>query len=313
MESRERFAYVNGELIPESRASVSIFDSAIMTGDTVTESTRTFNHAPYKLREHIERLIRSARAAYMELPWVADDLERITLEFMDVNADLYARGEDRWITHNLSRGPSVTTPPELRAGLGFGQPTLMIFESPMKDVAGSWAEDYRQGVHAVTPTTRLQPAQSLDPKIKNRSRLAYNLGVFQARTVDPRAVVLMLDTDGNVAESNAANFAIVTRGKIRTPTTRNVLPGISRATVLELASELGIPAVEEDIQLYDVLTADEAFFTSTPYCLMPCTKINTRRIGDGLPGPITARLLEAWGRQVGVDLLRQAEALATSA
>ncbi len=310
---QERLAYINGDLMPESGARISIFDSSIMTGDTLTESTRTFLHVPYKLREHIDRLLRSARAAYMTLPWSADELERITLKYMEVNAGNYGPTEDRWITHNLSRGPSVTTPPELRSAMGFGQPTLMIFESPLKDVAASWADDYRLGVHAVTPATRLQPAQTLDPKIKNRSRLAYNLGQFQARELDPKAYVLMMDTHGNIAENNAANFAIVTRGRIRTPTTRNILPGISRATVLELAAELGIPAVEEDIQLYDVLTADEAFFTSTPYCLMPCTKINNRPIGDGLPGPITRRLLDEWGRKVGVDLIQQAESIAAPA
>jgi branched-chain amino acid aminotransferase len=89
------------------------------------------------------------------------------------------------------------------------------------------------------------------------------------------------------------------------PTTRNILPGISRATVIELCARLGIPFVERDFQVYNVMNADEAFVSSTPYCLMPVTRINGAPIGDGHPGPIGRQLLVAWSDLVGIDIARQ--------
>ena len=120
------------------------------------------------------------------------------------------------------------------------------------------------------------------------------------------AIASCTDINGNITENKGGNFFIVTDGTLRTPTTHSVLAGVSRQTVLELAASLGIPAVEEDIQLYDVETADEAFFTSTPYSLLPATRINGITIGDGVPGPISKRLLAAWSELVGVDIVAQA-------
>jgi branched-chain amino acid aminotransferase len=98
---------------------------------------------------------------------------------------------------------------------------------------------------------------------------------------------------------------MVERGTIVSPTPVNILPGVSRATVIDLAGKLGIPFVERDIQVFGVMNADEAFATSTPYCLMPVTKINGVPIGDGKPGPMFRRLLEAWSQEVGVDIGKQ--------
>jgi branched-chain amino acid aminotransferase len=133
----------------------------------------------------------------------------------------------------------------------------------------------------------------------------YYLADREARLVDPEASALLLDLDGNVTETNAANFSFVEGGAIVSPTTRNTLPGISRATVFELAAQLGIDFVERDSQPYQAINADEAFLTSTPYCMMPVTKINGIPIGDGKPGPIFRRLLDAWSKLVGVDIERQ--------
>src|SRR5262249_51234112 len=116
---------------------------------------------------------------------------------------------------------------------------------------------------------------------------------------------LLLDLDGNVTETSAANFLIVERGTIVSPTLNNTLPGISRATVIELADKMGIPFVERDFQVFNAINAEEAFLSSTPYCLMPVTRINGIPIGDGTPGPIYRRLIEAWSKEVGLDIRRQ--------
>jgi branched-chain amino acid aminotransferase len=168
-----------------------------------------------------------------------------------------------------------------------------------------WADKIQNGVHVVTPSIRHVPPQCYDPKVKYRSRMHYFLADQEARLVDPDAVALLLDLDGNVTETSGANFLIVERGTIVSPTLRNTLPGVSRSVVIELASRLGIPFVERDIQVYNVINADEAFTASTPYCLMPVTKINGVAIGDGKPGTVFHRLIAAWSEDVGVDIVGQ--------
>jgi len=115
----------------------------------------------------------------------------------------------------------------------------------------------------------------------------------------------LLDLDGNVTEFSGGNILIVKDGTIISPTLRNILPGISRQTVIELAGELGIPFAEKDFQVYDVINADEAFESTTPFCLMPVTRINAVPIGDGKPGPLCSKLLEVWSDKVGVDIVGQ--------
>jgi branched-chain amino acid aminotransferase len=163
----------------------------------------------------------------------------------------------------------------------------------------------RDGAHVVTPSIRHVPPQCFDPKMKYRSRMHFFLADHEARLVDPEAAALLLDLDGNVTETSGANFLIVERGTIISPTLRNILPGISRQSVIELAARLDIPFVERDIQVHSVMNADEAFLTSTPFCLMPVTRINGVGIADGQPGPMYRRLTEAWSEAVGVEIMGQ--------
>jgi branched-chain amino acid aminotransferase len=141
--------------------------------------------------------------------------------------------------------------------------------------------------------------------MKYRSRMHYYLADKEAQMVDPEAMALLLDLNGNLTETSSSNFLIVERGTIVSPTTTNTLPGISRAVVIELAGKLGIPFVERDLQVCNAINADEAFTSSTPYCLMPVTRINGVPIADGKPGPIFRRIIEAWSREVGVDIEEQ--------
>jgi branched-chain amino acid aminotransferase len=166
----------------------------------------------------------------------------------------------------------------------------------------------REGAHLVTPSVRQVPPQCWDPGMKCRSRMHYYLADLEARQVDPEASALLLDLDGNVTETSAANFLILEQGTLRSPTTRNTLAGISRQTVIELAAQLGIPFAECELQLLSALIADEAFLSSTPYCLMPVTRINGQPIGNGRPGPVYRRLMAAWSAAVGLDIEGQIQA-----
>ncbi len=299
--TQQRRVYLSGKMVPESEAKISIFDSAVMLGDSLTESTRTFRHQPFRLDDHIKRLFRSLKVARVDPGLSPVELTRVTLEVLDANRSFMGPDDDCWIVHNISRGlmkpgPSVSQQ---------NSATIMIFTSPM-DLRG-WARYYTEGCHAVTSLSRAIPAQSLDARIKNRSRLSYTLADTEARLIDPDAQCILLDIHGNVSENKGGNVFAVMDGQLRTPSTDNCLAGISRQTALELAAELQIPVREMPLQPYDLYTADEVFFTSTPYCIMPATKFNGLPVADGQVGSITKQLLTAWSQRVGVDIVAQAQ------
>ena len=298
---QQRQVYLTGKMVPENEAMISIFDSAVMLGDCLTESTRTFRHQPFRLEDHITRLYKSLKVCRVNPGLTPAEMTRVTLEVLEANRALMGPDDDCWIVHNISRGllkpgpsPSQTNPA-----------TVMIFTSHM-DLRG-WARYYTEGCHAVTSFSRAIPAQSLDARIKNRSRLFYTLADTEARLVDPDAQVIILDVDGNVSENKGGNVCAVIDGVLTTPSTDNCLAGISRQTVLELAAEIGIAVRETHLQTYDLYTADELFFTSTPYCIMPASKFNGLPIADGQVGPVTKKLLAAWSKHVGMDIVAQAQ------
>lgn len=296
-----RQVYLSGHLVPESEARISIFDSAVMLGDSITESTRTFGHSPFRLTDHIQRLFRSLKVARIDCGHTPKEVTEITLSTLEANLPLMDKGDDCWIVHNISRGLLKHGPSPSQSNSA----TIMIFTDHL-DLRG-WARYYTEGCHAVTAMSRAVPAQSLDARIKNRSRLSYTLADAEARLVDPEAQVVILDTDGYVSENKGGNIFAFVDGELRTPTSENCLAGVSRQTVLDLAKELGIPSRECRVQPYDLYTADEMFFTSTPYCMMPATKFNGVPVGDGQVGPVTQQLLTAWSEMVGVDIVVQAQ------
>ncbi len=297
----QRQVYLSGKIVPESEAKISIFDSAVMLGDSLTESTRTFLHLPFRLDEHLTRLYRSLKVSRVDPGLSLGELKRITLDVLDVNLSRMGTDDDCWIVHNISRGLMKPGPSSSQTNAA----TVMIFTNHM-DLRG-WARYYTEGCHAVTSMSRAVPAQSLDARIKNRSRLFYTLADTEARLMDPDAQCVILDVDGYVSENKGGNLFAVIDGELVTPTTENCLAGISRRTALELADKIGIPIREARLQVYDFYTADEVFFTSTPYCIMPATKFNGLPVGDGKVGPVTNRLLAAWSALVGMDIVAQAQ------
>lgn len=298
----KHLVYINGEMFPPDEAKISVFDSAVTLGDTMTESTRTFGHEPFKLERHVERLYKSLKVGRINPGLTPQEMTDITLEVAKRNLPHVPANEDVWIVHNISRGAGALAadPTQQRSPA-----TVIIHTAPL--ILSDWAGFYTEGCHAVTPFSRAIPTQSLDARIKNRSRLAYTLAEAEVKLVDPAAQSVILDTDGNVTENKGGNFFIYADGALKTPHARGALAGISRETALELAEGLGIDTQVTDFQPYDIYTADEAFFTSTPYCIMPATKFNGLPVGDGKVGPVTRRLLEAWSEVVGLDIVAQGQ------
>lgn len=298
MSSRQ--VYISGELVPEEEAKISIFDSAVTLGDTVTESTRTFAHQPFKLDRHIERLYLSLKVTRIDPGCDPEEMKRITLDLLETNLPQLGPEEDFWIVHNISRGMYVPGPdPTVQHSVA----TVMINNAPL-DLRG-WAPYYEAGCHGVTAMSRMPSSQAVDARVKNRSRMAYTLAEMEVKLVDPKAQGVILDIDGNVAENKGGNIFAVNDGVLRTPPAQNSLAGVSRETVLELADGLGITTQQTDLQPYDLYTADELFFTSTPYCIMPATKFNGLPVGEGKVGPIAKQILAAWSELVGMDIVAQ--------
>lgn len=298
----EPLVYLNGRTVPFSQAHVKIYDAGIVLGATVTEMTRTVRHHPWRLEQHLDRLFRSLRYTRMPLGLSKDELAAVSLELVAHNAKLIDADDELGLIQFVTAGEYATY-----AGSADGAvrttPTVCAhtFVMPFE----LWARKMQHGAHVVTPSIRHVPPQCYDPKMKYRSRMHCYLADQEAHRVDPDASALLLDLDGNVTETSGANFLIVEKGTVVSPTTRNTLPGVSRAMVIELCGKLGVPFLERDIQVFDVMNADEAFLTSTPFCVMPVTKINAAPVGDGKPGPTVRRLLAAWSQEIGLDIEKQ--------
>ncbi|MFO0916964.1 MAG: aminotransferase class IV [Planctomycetaceae bacterium] len=298
----EPLVFLNGKMLPASQAKLNIFDLGIVLGATVTEMTRTFRKQPYRVEDHVDRLFRSLRYTRMEIGLTRDQVLSATRELIAHNTSLIPDDEEIGVVHFVTPGEQPMYA-GAAAGTARTTPTVCIHSFPLP--FEFWASKLDTGVHVVTPSIRHVPPQCYDPKMKYRSRMHYYLADKEAQVGDPAAIALLLDLDGNVTETSGANFLMVEQGKIISPTLRNTLPGISRATVIDLAAKLGIPFIERDIQVFNVVNADEAFLSSTPYCLLPVTKINGVTIADGKPGPILKKLQSAWSDLVGLDIPKQ--------
>ena len=297
----ERLVYLSGDFVPESQAKISIFDAAVNLGHCVTDSSRTFHHEAFKLKAHIARLYQSLKVARIDPGLDPDEMYRITMNLLERNLQLYATTDDCWIVHNVSAGMSPLGPDPKQSSAA----TIMISNQPL-NLTG-WQKYYHVGCHAVTPFSRQIPSQSLDARIKNRSRMFYTLAEQEVKLVDPDAQSVILDTDGFVAENKGGNVFIAKDGVVKTPTSINGLAGITRQTTLEICHAQGIPFIETRLLPYDLYTADEVFFTSTPYCLMPATKFNGLHVGDGMVGPIAKQILRGWQELTGVNVVEQAD------
>ncbi len=200
----QHLVYVNGAMVQRDEAKISVFDSAVMLGDTVTESTRTFAHKPFKLEQHIARLYKSLKVTRINPGITPDEMLELSLRILEANLHLVDADEDCWLVHNISRGMSVAgADPTIQRSPA----TIIIFTSPM--ILTDWARFYVEGCHAVTPMSRAMPPQALDARIKNRSRMAYTLAEIEVKLVDPQAQGILLDLDGNIAENKGANFFIL--------------------------------------------------------------------------------------------------------
>jgi len=298
----EPIVFLNDRMVPASEARLQIYDGGIVLGATVTEMVRTFHHRLFRLEDHLKRLARSLKYVCFDIGTTRNKLAQLAYTLVEHNSQFIEPDDELGLIVFVTPGENAHY--AASAGVSARRtPTVCAHTFPL--AWGLWAHKMRVGTHLVTPSIRHVPPQCYDPKMKYRSRMHYYLADEEAKRVDPDASALLLDLDGNVTETSSANFLMVEDGVIVSPTLKNILPGISRAMVIELAATLDIPFAERDFQVFNAVNADEAFTTTTPICLMPVTRINAIPIGDGKPGPIYHRLLERWSHEVDLDIVRQ--------
>lgn len=277
-------AYLNGQFVPVDQIRLGLDDLGFLTGATVADRVRTYGGQPFRLRDHVERFVRSCESCRVPLTASIDDLDGIAQTTIASNRAIF-RGRDFMVIMFATPGNR-------------GLPTLCVHTSELD------TDHYRpvttNGARLVVPPTRHLPAECVPPSAKMRSRMFWWIAEQQVREVDPDASALLLDLNGHVTETALANFLIVRDGDVISPPRSTVLPGVSLQVVEELCHSLAIPFREQMLTLPDCLTADEALLTSTPFGVAGVSSINGRAIP--WPGPILRRLHDAWSNLVGVDI-----------
>ena len=271
--------HVDGELVPRSEARVSVFDSVVQGGDAVWEGLRVYDGRVFALDRHLDRLFASAHTLRFEGVPSRDEVRQAVVETLTANG-MYDQAHVRL---TLTRGPKVTSgmsPVLNRAGCCLI--VLAEWKPPIYDTAG---------IRLITSSVRRNSPATLDSKIHHNNLLNNILAKIEADVagVDD---ALMLDLQGFVAETNATNVFLVGSGAVVTPSSDAALPGITRAIVLELCGEAGLEAVERNVSLSEVYTADEVFTTGTMGEIAPVLEVDGRTIGPGAEGPITRRVRE---------------------
>ncbi|MEO2047124.1 MAG: aminotransferase class IV [Pirellulales bacterium] len=294
----EPIAYLKGQYVPASECVLPIYDLGIVLGASVTDFLRTFHQQAYRIEDHVQRFYRSCKYARITPPVPIAKSMAISEKLIATNSQLEPSAE-LGLVYYITAGENHTyagaagTPDTL-------QPTYVQHTFPLRFKL--WKTLFECGVNCITPAPRHWPPASLSSKIKHRNRLHMWIGQQEVQQIDPAAVPLFLDVDGNITETGGSNFVIYRNGEVISPRRHNILWGISLAVLKEILATMNIPMLEQDLQTYDVINAEEAWLPSTPYCLAPVTSLNGASIGDGVPGPMWREVLTRWSEIVGKDI-----------
>ena len=275
--NRDLLVNINGKLIHRDQGGISPFDSVVQGGDAVWEGLRVYQGRVFKLRQHLDRLIASARAlAFTDIPGHESLTEEIK---KTLAANKMFDGVHIRLT--LTRGVKITSGMDPR--LNRSGPTLIVLaehKAPVYD---------RRGLSLITSSVRRFPPDCLDPKIHHANLIQSILAKIEANAAGADDA-LMLDVRGFVAETNATHVFVVERGALATSRTVACPEGITRATVLEICQAEGIDSRVGEISLAEVYRADEMFCTGTMGEIAAVTEVDGRSIGTGEPGPLTERI-----------------------
>jgi branched-chain amino acid aminotransferase len=275
-----RLIYLNGKMVPEQEAVISVFDHGFLYGYGVFEGIRAYNGKVFRLVEHIRRLYESAHSILLPISLNQEEMIQAVVDTVNAN-----KLKDAYIRLVISRGVG-----------DLGMDPRKCKESQVIIIADKIAlypkELYDKGLDVITVATRRNIADALEPKIKS---LNY-LNNIHAKIEANRAGVLealMLTNQGYICEGTGDNIFIFRRGELLTPPPYlGILEGITREAIIGLAQEAEIPLREIPFTRHDLYVSDECFLTGTAAEVIPVIEVDQRVIGSGKPGPVTRRLMK---------------------
>ena len=281
-DQREFLTYVNGQVMPYSQALPELQRINVRSAGGYYDSARTFGGRPFQLRRHLERLFSGLRYSNIDPGITIDDMEKTSRGIVEANFTLMEGGfGDMVVTQTIT----VTRP---IAADDLPSVDIAIYCTPLE--FSGFARSYVEGVSLYTPISYPKPQEAAG----------------DGKSGSTQTLALMVNEGGFITECQGANFMFVVDGRIKLPDRRNVLPGVSMHTVLELASVLSIDVDEGLYSPSQIYGADEAFVSSTRYCMLPVATLNGYQFGQSTPGSVTSRLMAAWKEMVGIDFVQQA-------
>ena len=297
---RPRIAYFNGAFVPETEVVIPYRDRSFNRGDGCFDMTRTFDGRIFRLQEHVERLYRSLAYLGIDVGLEPKEMIAITEEVVERNEPCRAAAGDWWVAQRVSRGVDAVGD----EGWAHTGAQVIVDCTPLPLQAR--ARQFRDGIDVVVPSVRRIPPAMLSPRAKTHNYLNLILADREVKARAPEAWSVLLDANGNLCEGIGSNIFVVRGERLYTPREQYVLPGVSRQTAIELARQLGIPCEERDLDVYDAVTADEVFLTSTSLCICPVRSVNGHLIRSGIvPGAITKRITDAYVAHAGTDFVAQ--------
>jgi branched-chain amino acid aminotransferase len=273
---------IDGQYYTREDAKISVFDHGLLYGDGIFEGIRIYNGRVFELDEHIARLYRSATSLALQVPLTPQEMYAATVETVRRNelVDGYIRLVVTRGEGDLGLNP-VKCP---KSSYFIIASTIQLYPE----------EAYQKGLKIVTCATRRNSPQTVNGNVKSLNYLNNIIAVLELRGTGANEG-LMLTLDGYVCECTADNFFMVKEGRVLTPhPSTGALPGITRAVVIKLARQMGIEVEEGRYTLHDVYNADECFLTGTGAEAAPIVDVDQRIIGDGKPGPVTWKLIDAF-------------------
>jgi len=284
--------YLNGKLVDKEKAHISVYDHGLLYGDGVFEGIRTYDGLIFRLKEHIDRLYRSADAIKLKMPMTKVKMIEAVVETLKAN-----KARDAYIRLVVTRGIGDLGLDPRKCS----KPTVFIITDK---IALYPKEFYEKGLEIITAPTRRNFPQALDPRIKSLNYLNNILAKIDAIKAGTEEAI-MLTYNEYVAECTGDNiFMVKDRGLITPPVEIGALEGITRDAVIKLAKLSGIAFYEKMLKMEDVYDADEVFLTGTAAEIIPVVRIDKRTIGVGKPGVVTLKLRKEFKKLTKVDGVR---------
>lgn len=271
--------YIDGQLLEEAEAKISVFDHGLLYGDGVFEGIRFYNGRVFRLEQHIQRLFDSARAIHLTIPLTFEEIVEATLDTIRANhlADGYIRMVVTRGMGNLGLNPYQCP----KASVIIIAASITLYPE----------ECYTRGLKLVTCATRRLPPAAFPPQVKSLNYLNNIMAKIEAVQAGAQEG-LMLNEQGYVAECTGDNLFVVKHGEVLTPpVTAGALDGITRRVIFEIGTALGIAVREVMLTRYEVYTADECFLTGSAAEVVPVVELDKRSIAGGRPGPVTQRII----------------------